>query len=455
MSLQTIIEIALSLLFTWLVLSLAAMYIQEWIVTRLNLRAKMLETTVNNMLTDPAIAAQFYDHPLIQGLFSGENSEHRPSYIPAQQFVLALFDLVMNAGKESSLIQQEIYKLRSEIDWLKKDEKARAEAQYQFALLAARAALSTEGGEAALNQALDNVKAELTKLAEVSPNLQEAVEQALSNVRVNKDQVDAVLAEFQSQNAGLSETPTLDRIRIGVAALSVTQPQLKKALDTLLQGAEEYAVKGESALVTARVSVEKWFDDSMDRLSGWYKRRAQGMAFFIGIGVAVVLNGDTVALAQQLWREPVLRQALAAQAQAYVDQAPDLETPPNPDDLMKLQNQFTDLDIPVGWIGNPIELDDFGKVPGLDTTIPARTCTLFASSNDDEVYGFIVAKQCYPIINAPYLRDGTGWFLKLFGLIISGLAAAQGAPFWFDILKRIVSVRSSGNTPAENSKAAG
>src|SRR5687767_13517892 len=273
MSLQIIIQIAISLLFTWLVLSLAAMYIQEWIVTRLNLRSKMLETTLYNMLTDPSIAAQFYDHPLIQGLFSGEHNEHRPSYIPAQQFVLALFDLVMNAGKESSLIQQEIYKLRSEINWLKKDEKARAEAQYQFALLAARTALSTEGGEAVLNQALDNVKAELTKLAEVSPNLQTAVEQALSNVKVNKEQVDAVLAEFQSQNAGLSETPTLDRIRIGVAALSVTQPNLKKALDTLLQGAEEYAVKGESALVTARVSVEKWFDDSMDRLSGWYKRR--------------------------------------------------------------------------------------------------------------------------------------------------------------------------------------
>jgi hypothetical protein len=455
MSLQTIIQIAISLLFAWLVLSLAAMYIQEWIVTRLKWRSKMLEATVYNMLTDPSVAAQLYDHPLIQGLFSGEGGEQKPSYIPAQQFVLALFDIVRNAGTESSLLQQEIYKMRSEINWLKKDEKARAEAQYQFALLAVRKALTTNAGEAAMNQALDQVRAEISNLATISPDLQPAVDQALANVKVNKEQVDTILAQFQTQNAGLSENPALDQIRVGIAALSVTQPQLKQALETLLTGVEEYAIQGESALTTARVSVETWFDDSMDRLSGWYKRRAQSLAFFIGIGVAIVLNGDTLALAQQLWREPVLREALAAQAQAYVNQNPDNPAPPNPDDLVKLQNQFTDLDIPVGWIGNPIELDDSGRVPGLDTTIPSRTCTLFAISNTEEVYGFTVAKQCYPIINAPFLRDGTGWLLKLFGLIASGLAAAQGAPFWFDILKRIVSVRSSGANPAETQKAAG
>ncbi len=454
MSLQTIIEVGISLLFAWLVLSLAAMYIQEWIVTRLNLRSKMLEETIHNMLTDPSIASQFYDHPLIQGLFSGETGQHKPSYIPAQQFVLALFDIVRNAGTESSLIQQEIYKLHSEIEWLKKDEKARAEAQYQFALLAARKALTSEAGEAAMNQALESVRAEVSKLAEISPDLQTAVDQALANVKVNKEQVDAILAQFQTQNSGLSENPTLDQIRVGVAALSVTQPQLKQALDTLLQGAEEYALKGESALTTARVSVEKWFDDGMDRLSGWYTRRAKNMALVIGIVVAIVLNGDTVGLAQQLWLEPVVREALVAQAQAYVNQqpAPD-QTPPTAEELVKLQAEFTNLDIPVGWIGTPIELDDAGMVPGVDGA-PARICTLTASSAD-QVYGLAVAKQCYPIINAPYLLDLTGWVLKLFGLLVSGVAAAQGAPFWFDILKKIVSVRSAGTNPAEASKAAG
>ncbi len=454
MSLEAIIDVGIGLLIAWLVLSLAAMYIQEWVATRLSLRSKMLETAIYNMLTDPSIASQFYDHPLIQGLFNGENGKTKPSYIPAQQFVLALFDIVMNAGMESSLIQQEIYKLHCEIDWLKKDEKARAEAQYQFALLAARKALTTEAGDAALNQALENVRAEVSKLAEVSPDLQTAVDQALDNVKVNKDRVDAVLAQFQTQNSSLSEASTLNQIRVGVAALEVTQPELKQALETLLQGAEEYAVKGESALTTARVSVEKWFDDSMDRLSGWYTHRAKNMAFVIGIVVAVILNGDSVGLAQQLWREPAVREALVAKAQAYANQQPGPDqAPPTAEELVKLQAEFTNLDIPVGWIGAPIELDDAGMVPGV-AAAPARVCTLTASSAD-EVYGLAVAKQCYPIINAPYLLDLTGWVLKIFGLLVSGIAAAQGAPFWFDILKKIVSIRAAGTNPAEASKTAG
>jgi hypothetical protein len=33
--------------------------------------------------------------------------------------------------------------------------------------------------------------------------------------------------------------------------------------------------------------------------------------------------------------------------------------------------------------------------------------------------------------------------LKLLGWLITGLAAAMGAPFWFDMLSRLVSLRSS------------
>src|SRR5258705_141681 len=150
MSLGTIIQVGVGLVLAWLLLSMIVMYIQEWIVGRLGLRSKMLESTIYNVLTDSAIADQFYDHPIIQGLFSGEDGEQKPSYIPSRQFSLALFDVVMNAGKESSLLQQQIYKLRSDINWLSKDQKARAEAQYQFALLAARKALATDVGGVAL-----------------------------------------------------------------------------------------------------------------------------------------------------------------------------------------------------------------------------------------------------------------------------------------------------------------
>ena len=446
MSLATIIQVGVGLVLAWFLLSMIVMYIQEWIVSRQGLRSKMLETTIYNLLTDHTIAAQFYDHPLIRGLSSGENGKNMPSYIPAKQFALTLFDIVRNAGTEASLIQQQIYKLRGDIDRLSTDEKARAEAQYKIALIAARQALVTDAGEAALNQALDGVKAEISKLAEVSPVLKPVVDEALQNVQLNKTQVDGILAQLQVENSGLSENPSLDQLRVGVAAMAATQPQLKQALESLLQGAEEYTVKGESALATAHANVEKWFDDSMDRLSGWYKRNAQKMAFGIGITVAVVLNGDTVLLAQQLWRDPGLRLSLVAQAQKLVDNQTDASQP-TLEQLTELQAQFNGLNIPFGWIGTPIALDANGQVPDM-TAQAGHPCTLFPNAAGD-VYGFAVVGQCYPISNAPHLNDLTGWVLKLFGLIASGLAAAQGAPFWFDILKRIINIRSSGAKPSE------
>jgi hypothetical protein len=40
----------------------------------------------------------------------------------------------------------------------------------------------------------------------------------------------------------------------------------------------------------------------------------------------------------------------------------------------------------------------------------------------------------------------------LVGLLLTTLALSLGAPFWFDILNKIVNVRAVGRTPAENAK---
>lgn len=37
----------------------------------------------------------------------------------------------------------------------------------------------------------------------------------------------------------------------------------------------------------------------------------------------------------------------------------------------------------------------------------------------------------------------------IFGWLITSAAASLGAPFWFDTLKRVISVRSSGKAPEE------
>jgi len=110
------------------------------------------------------------------------------------------------------------------------------------------------------------------------------------------------------------------------------------------------------------------------------------------------------------------------------------------------------MSLPIGWIGIPQPLNSKGLVTV--TGEKSVVCAVFLNKGDD-IYGFPIAGRCYPIANAPYLYDLSGWLQKFLGLLITGLAAAQGAPFWFDVLKKIVNVRSSGLNPSEMHKPVG
>lgn len=447
MSLLTIFEIFISLIFAWLVLSIGVMYVQEWLGARLRWRSKMLEAHIRNFLSDPALADQFYEHPLIKSLHTGEDEANlrRPSYIPARMFSLALFDILVNAGKKPSILQQEIHKLRSSIEKLKKDEKVRAEAQFRLVLAAARKAVNTQAGGAALENAMANVKMELEHLSRIHPALHESVEQVFSRVEVTAEDVNEILARIEATRRPVSQEgalSTFEQIREGIAVLGATNPQLKQALESLLLGIGN----GETALAAARESVENWFDNGTERLSGWYKRHAQKMSLIIGIAIAIILNADTLALTQTLWREPVVRQTLVAQAEAFAQQNEDGARPMTANELAALQLQFTSLNVPIGWIGTPLLTDSSGGISMLDGS--QKKCTLLPNSSID-YYGLKVGNRCYPIINAPAPNDLTGILIKLFGLLISGVAAAQGAPFWFDVLKKTINIRTSGANPSE------
>ncbi len=438
MSIQSTVQVAIGMIFIWLIMSVAAMYIQEWVVTKLSWRSNMLESAIRNLLADSALASQFYEHPLIKALHSGENGESKPSYIPSSQFSLALFDVLMTAGTEASLIQENLYALKSDVEKLNRKDKKLAEEQLNLIIGLLRKALASEAGDEVIKALMDDIKAQIRKMANDFPALRPAIEANMMSMTLEKKQIDAILADYQEKTGG--EMDTLTSVRVGLATMSVTHPQIKQALSTLIRGVEEYTAQGESAVATARQNVEGWFNNSMDRLSGWYKRRAQNLALIIGLSLALVVNVDSLQIATQLWREPALRESLARQAEAFVQQN---ETLP-PLDAAKqvdLQLQLAELNIPVGWLGTPLPASRTGGVPtGFDTE---KKCTLSPRS-DIDLFGIHVIDQCYPIINTPRFNDLTGWVLKIIGIFISGAATAQGAPFWFDILKKVVNIRSSG-----------
>ena len=451
MSIVALLEVAIGMIFAWLVMSLAGMFIQELIVSRLGWRSSMLESYIGHLVADPALARQVYDHQLIKGLHSGIEGERRPAYIPSAQFSMALLDIIRNAPKEAALIQKTLYELQDDIGKLKGKKQIQAQKQLDLALSITRKAVVCEGGPEITNAMLEEVKKQIRKLSTDFPSLQPMIESKFLAFAAQKKQIDNILANLPANNGGSPDETTLNEFRTGLAVMSVTHPDLKEALEALVNEIKVISEKTENALQQVRKNLEDWFNNSMDRLSGWYKRRAQTLAFLIGITIAIFLNVDSLQIANQLWRDPSVRQALAAQVDAIVQQNPNGFPNPDAGQLLALNMQINQLNIPVGWIGTVLPTDSNGAVPVGDGT--EKLCTLTPRSSVD-IFGMHLGLQCYPIINTPQLNDPAGWLIKLFGLLVTGLAAAQGAPFWFDILKNVVNVRAAGiNSDSATEKA--
>ncbi|MFL5382219.1 MAG: hypothetical protein ACJ8GN_06860 [Longimicrobiaceae bacterium] len=181
-----------------------------------------------------------------------------------------------------------------------------------------------------------------------------------------------------------------------------------------------------SAIATSRTelqklhdSVEVWFNNAMDRVSGAYKRRAQMWLFLIGLVVAVLMNADTVGMWRQLSSNQQLRDSLAKTA---VDQLPSLTATVRPDSTVVLDPAHAKA----VYDSAMAQLD--------------RSQLRFGWSAAD-AQGIWVGPRA-----APALR-------KLLGLLITAVALSLGAPFWFDLLNKIVNIRATGRAPNERPRA--
>ena len=468
MELGAIVEVAIGIIFVWIVLSLTIIQIQEWINTQLDKRARDMEDAIHEMLANTNLKAQFYDHPVIRGLTARKRSEpsvtppwyyrypivrgftkekrRLPSYIPSQQFALTLFDIAMTAGTESSLIQQGILKVRDDLERdrnLSPNNAVIVELNLLSEL--ARSAAATEAGTAITQKTLellkyeaehfiDKVKAKYPKLKideDMELLLRNEISKAVKEAERLKSDIDKVLK--QQPKADLKTS--LGKLRRGVTALSVISPEVNQTLNALLLNVEDYVTQGETNLAKARKNVEKWFDDSMDRISGAYKRYSQTMALVIGFFIALFLNVDSIDLTLYLWREPSVRQALANNAANF--QLPAEEMQANPGEALRnFRSQFVGLSLPVGW----------GITNFENSTAINDNCRLFPQG--DQAFGIRIIGSTRCIV-PPQATSEMNLAIKLGGIFLTALAARQGAPFWFDILKKTVNLRGTGANPVE------
>lgn len=173
--------------------------------------------------------------------------------------------------------------------------------------------------------------------------------------------------------------------------------RVKEILSAHIAQAEGEFSEAAKQFAEGRKNVERWFDNMMDRLSGQFVRKAQALSLFVAVTLTLITNADTISVFKHLSLDPAFAKTFADEAQKFANDNP---SAPNAPSLKKIEDAADKLSIPIGWAGEHFNL-------------------------------------CSPL----------AWFTKIVGLLITALAASLGAPFWFDVLNNIMSLRGTGKVP--------
>lgn len=336
---SSILEVAIGMIFIYLLLSLICSAANEIIEAKLKNRSTDLERGIRELFNQEGggqMVADFYKHPLIHGLFTGEygrelhkkigiadyfKSTNLPAYIPAGNFTAALIDLVLNPPVTKAIERE--------------DSPAK---------LAAKAAPPPP-----------------PKAPGAPPPASPPAPAAATVI---------TMADIQAAIDVMGDT------------------EVGRALRALSEQAGDSVEK-------MRKEMEAWFNSSMDRVSGWYKRRTKWIILVLGLILTIFLNVNSITLITALSQNTTLRNVIVAQAEAY-SKTPDAMQA----DFEKNKADLEKLGLPIGW-PNGIK----------------------------------------------FMPTPFDWWRHLLGPLIGWLltaaAISMGAPFWFDLLNKFMVVRST------------
>lgn len=438
---EALIETAIGLFFVFLLMSLVSSQLVEWIASYRRWRAKELEKTIRAMLHDPKIqkdmdegalvlADKLYEHPLIASL---TRPGSKPAYIPAGKFALALFDVIITAGTEASTIGRARVGLEQIKNHLLATLPSAAEAEL-FELIAQIQKLIEDAKAAGANP-------EAIASLSLPPKLNEEFSAFLRRYSISPSTLNALVQPLLADS-----DLQLNQIFSAVIQLARSRPQLSQLVSSLFSSMDTYLAQGESRLASARRTVEQWFDDAMDRTSGWYKRSTQLWLGVVGFALACALNVDAITVGTALWRDPTLRQNALEQAQKYQMTSTSDGTPfTSIEDAARAIRELNaklrqELQLPIGWQTQVIDLPD----NTFCTLVPIRT---------GDVWGIPSGQGCLQLTEAASNRSA-GPLAKLLGLLFTAIAVSQGAPFWFDLLSKLSNPRGTGAVPATSQEKA-
>ena len=220
------------------------------------------------------------------------------------------------------------------------------------------------------------------------------------------------------------DKPLTDTSAVMQGVTSTGNPALQTALKALIDSS------GEDGAALQK-KVEDWFNDGMDRVTGWYKKNAQVNAILMACAITLVMNVDTVKVANILWENPTARAEIVDAAHARAQKSPEESLP-----MVKYENPNDATEsTPVNVPASPEE--------GLSPNEKSLLGQLTGWGPDWKKLGAAHGL-------GPWLLAALGLiYLHGIGWIVSALAVSLGAPFWFDTLNRFMNIRNAGRAPDE------
>jgi len=314
------IDIAIGLALMYLMLSLTCTVINEYIATKLNLRARSLATGLQELLDDPAVRTAFYNHGLVAGTGNALTKARALPMVESSAAAPPAGSPPPPSGPPPAVTHPSY--------------------------------LSTETFVLALVGSLT-----ASRLAAGRP-----------------------IPGFADVQAAVQDLPP---------------SRIKDALATSL-------IVAQGDFDQFRKNVARWFDDSMDRLSGAYRRHLKLISIVVACMMAIILNADTFEVGRALWSDGALRSQMVQVAEAT------------------------------------------GAPAGTSSSVDAITQAF--KTADDQLRPLPIG---WPL--KPEARSIRSWSVKAAGWFVTGLALSLGAPFWFDTLSKFMNMRSTGAKPQRQS----
>jgi len=374
-----LIEVILGLVFVYLLLSLLCTAINEYVSGILNKRGRALFKAVDQLIGDPDVQAAFRRHPLISTLCQ---SKRLPSYIPAQNFALALLG-------------------------------------------------STDYTE--------------TRLGATSSSPPESP--PVSTPPKLEQLFDALMQESPAQVSPLVSDPAVASL-LGSAAVPES---VRTTVTGAVAGVERDVQKLQNA-------VEVWFNNAMDRVSGTYKRYTQIALLLIGLVVSILLNADTLHIWQTLSTNDQAREALVQRAIAFNaaarDTTPGDTTAAADTTCAAATGEAAARAVAKAAAGQRLTCGEALAVVKISKAqLDSTQLALGWTDAELETIGVATQGADGKLSPVPWPWKWTrAIWPKLLGLLLTAIAISLGAPFWFDMLNKIINIRAAGRAPDERPK---